>query len=89
MPHLPHILAARNGPDPQKECTYCNKCLINDLANPLGCYELSRYDGDTFEAKYRNMIASVMSVYRPTTYPTRGPGGAAADGAAHEYDRHA
>jgi 2,4-dienoyl-CoA reductase (NADPH2) len=70
-PDLPHILERRNGPDPGKECTYCNKCLINDLANPLGCYELSRYEGDTFEEKYANMIKSVMSVYHPATYPTR------------------
>jgi 2,4-dienoyl-CoA reductase-like NADH-dependent reductase (Old Yellow Enzyme family) len=79
-PDLPHILEARNGPDPDKECTYCNKCLINDLANPLGCYELSRYPGDSFEARYQNMIASVMSVYRPPTYPTD----PSANGEAHE-----
>ena len=67
-PDLPHILKVRNGPDPRKECTYCNKCLLNDLAHPLGCYEVSRYDGDTFEVKYANMIASVMSVHRPTLF---------------------
>ena len=25
-------------------CTYCNKCLVNFLENPLGCYEQSRFD---------------------------------------------
>src|SRR5262249_43073450 len=48
-PDLPKILQTQDGPDPGRECTYCNKCLINDLANPLGCYELSRYPGTTFE----------------------------------------
>ena len=62
---LPRILARQNGPDPGKECTYCNKCLINDLENPLGCYELSRYEGTSFEEKYQNMVTSIMSVYEP------------------------
>jgi len=44
-------------------CTYCNKCLINVLENPLGCYELSRYDGD-----YDRMIAEVMTVYEPKPF---------------------
>ncbi len=44
-------------------CTYCNKCLINILENPLGCYELSRYDDD-----YDKMIAEVMTVYEPKPF---------------------
>jgi 2,4-dienoyl-CoA reductase-like NADH-dependent reductase (Old Yellow Enzyme family) len=43
---------------PEKPCTYCNKCLVHAISDPLGCYELSRYDGD-----YERMIAEVMSVY--------------------------
>jgi 2,4-dienoyl-CoA reductase (NADPH2) len=46
-----------------KRCTYCNKCTINILENPLGCYELSRFDGD-----YDRMIAQVMSVYQPRAF---------------------
>ncbi len=65
---LPHILRTADGPIKQKECTYCNKCLINDLANPLGCYEVSRYDGDTFEEKWANLIENVMSVYQPPLF---------------------
>jgi len=65
---LPHILRTANGPVKQKECTYCNKCLLNDLANPLGCYEVSRYDGDTFDEKWENMIKSVMSVFKPPLF---------------------
>lgn len=66
--NLPEILRNSNGPARNKECTYCNKCLVNDLENPLGCYELSRYDGDTFEEKYDEMIKEVMSVYTPPTF---------------------
>ena len=67
-PDLPKILKSQNGPVAGKECTYCNKCLINDLENPLGCYELSRYDGETFDEKYKAMMADVMSVFDPPTY---------------------
>jgi 2,4-dienoyl-CoA reductase-like NADH-dependent reductase (Old Yellow Enzyme family) len=65
---LPQILRTANGPLRQKECTYCNKCLLNDLANPLGCYEVSRYDGDTFDEKWEALIRSVMSVYEPPLF---------------------
>ncbi len=44
-PNLPEMLKTADGPPAGKECTYCNKCLINDLENPLGCYELSRFEG--------------------------------------------
>ncbi|MDT7604264.1 MAG: hypothetical protein QOF61_2261 [Acidobacteriota bacterium] len=46
-----------------KRCTYCNKCLFNAPENPLGCYELSRYEGD-----YEAMIREVMTVYVPKTF---------------------
>ncbi|MBB3388127.1 2,4-dienoyl-CoA reductase (NADPH2) [Rhizobium sp. BK275] len=63
---LPDILTRQNGPE--KECTYCNKCLLNDLENPLGCYDFSRFDGDSFEERYDRMIKQVMSVYEPPTF---------------------
>ncbi|MCG6903172.1 MAG: NADH:flavin oxidoreductase [Rhodobacter sp.] len=66
--NLPQILRHANGPEKGKECTYCNKCLINDIENPLGCYELSRFDGDTWDEKYDAMIKEVMSVYYPPTF---------------------
>ena len=65
---LPKILQAADGPAEGNECTYCNKCLLNELENPLGCYELSRYDGATPEEQYENMMVSVMSVFGPPTY---------------------
>ena len=36
---------------------------VNVIENPLGCYELSRYDGDA-----ERMLREVMSVYRPTGF---------------------
>ncbi len=44
----------------ERPCTYCNKCLLNAPKNPLGCYELSRFDDD-----YQTMIDEIMSVYHP------------------------
>jgi 2,4-dienoyl-CoA reductase (NADPH2) len=58
---LPSVFAA--GHDrPDRPCTYCNKCTVNVLQNPLGCYELSRYDGD-----YDAMLKEVLSVFQPDT----------------------
>lgn len=65
---LPKILRESNGPTQDKACTYCNRCLVNDLENPLGCYELARYDGNSFEEKWDNMMGEVMSVFEPPTY---------------------
>ena len=43
---------------PERPCTYCNRCLVSAMKNPMGCYDQSRYpDRDT-------MIEEVMSVYR-------------------------
>lgn len=46
-----------------RPCTYCNRCLVNVIENPLGCYDLSRYEGDA-EA----MMSEIMSVYEPTGF---------------------
>ena len=57
---LPKIFAA--GKDaPDRPCTYCNKCLINVLNQPLGCYDETRYDGN-----YDKMMKEVMEFYRDT-----------------------
>ncbi len=45
---------------PERPCTYCNKCLMYAPAHPLGCYEIDRFDGD-----YDKMIAEAFSVYKP------------------------
>lgn len=43
---------------PDQPCTYCEKCRVNLLENPLGCYDVSRYDGD-----FGKMVQEIMSIY--------------------------
>lgn len=45
-----------------KPCTYCNKCLVNVLENPLGCYEEARFDSR------EDMIRQIMSVFEPAPF---------------------
>ncbi|MFP5271690.1 NADH:flavin oxidoreductase [Coleofasciculus sp.] len=47
---------------PERPCTYCNKCLLNALENPLGCYELHRYNNSD------EMIAEIMTVFDPAPF---------------------
>jgi 2,4-dienoyl-CoA reductase-like NADH-dependent reductase (Old Yellow Enzyme family) len=47
---------------PPKPCTYSNKCLINQLENPLGCYDESR-----FESR-EEMVREILSVYDPPQF---------------------
>ena len=56
---LPHIL--RSGQDlPERPCSFCNRCLVNAIANPLGCYDVRRFDGDQGA-----MVAKIMEVFHP------------------------
>jgi 2,4-dienoyl-CoA reductase-like NADH-dependent reductase (Old Yellow Enzyme family) len=58
-PDLVNMFAA--GRDlPERPCSYCNKCLVNVLENPLGCYDVRRYDGD-----YDAMARELMSFFVP------------------------
>ena len=58
---LPKVFAS--GKDKaEKPCTYCNRCLVNVVENPLGCYEESRFP--TREA----MVAQIMSVFEPSAF---------------------
>jgi 2,4-dienoyl-CoA reductase (NADPH2) len=47
---------------PEKPCTYCNKCLVNVIKNPAGCYEEERFPSR--EA----MLEEVMSVFQPAAF---------------------
>ena len=56
-PDLPRLFAA--GRDvPERPCSFCNRCLVNAITNPLGCYDQRRF------ASRDAMIDEVMSVYR-------------------------
>ena len=45
-----------------KPCTYCNKCLVNAVENPLGCYDETRFDSR------EQMINEIMSVFSPPAF---------------------
>lgn len=45
-----------------KPCTYCNRCLVNVIENPLGCYDESRF------ASREAMLANIMSVFNPPPF---------------------
>jgi 2,4-dienoyl-CoA reductase-like NADH-dependent reductase (Old Yellow Enzyme family) len=47
---------------PPRPCTYSNQCLINQLENPLGCYDQSRFDSR------EEMVREIMSVYEPQPF---------------------
>jgi len=48
---------------PPRPCTYSNKCLINQIENPLGCYEESRFDS------HEQMVEQILSVFDPPPFP--------------------
>lgn len=55
-------LFARGLDQPSKPCTYCNKCLVNVLEYPLGCYEESRFNSR------EEMVAQILSVFEPAPF---------------------
>ncbi|MBM2821896.1 MAG: oxidase [Thermoleophilia bacterium] len=55
---------------PPRPCTHCNKCLVNFIENPLGCYEESRFDSR------EEMIRQVMSIFEEPAFVERGRPGA-------------
>jgi 2,4-dienoyl-CoA reductase (NADPH2) len=58
---LVHQFAAGMG-RPARPCTYCNRCLVNAVENPLGCYDETRYDS------HEAMLAQIMSVFTPAPF---------------------
>ena len=65
---LPAIF--RSGADiPNNPCTYCNKCLLHVIEDPLGCYNQDRYDS------YDELVESVMQVFREDSLPQISPNG--------------
>jgi 2,4-dienoyl-CoA reductase-like NADH-dependent reductase (Old Yellow Enzyme family) len=55
-PDLP-LLFAQGIDRAPRPCTYCNKCLVTFLENPLGCYEESRY------SSREEMIREILAAY--------------------------
>ena len=46
--------------EPDNPCSFCNRCLVNVMFNPLACYDLRRFDGDDDA-----MIKEAMTVFHP------------------------
>jgi 2,4-dienoyl-CoA reductase-like NADH-dependent reductase (Old Yellow Enzyme family) len=60
--NLPEIL--ESGKDlPDKPCSFCNRCLVNAIVNPLGCYDVRRFEGD-----HDAMVAKILEVYHPSQF---------------------
>ncbi len=47
---------------PARPCTYCNRCLVNAVENPMGCYDESRFPSR--EA----MIQEILTVFEPAAF---------------------
>lgn len=47
---------------PARPCTYCNKCLVNVVENPLGCYDETRF------ASRDEMVREIMAVFDPPPF---------------------
>jgi 2,4-dienoyl-CoA reductase-like NADH-dependent reductase (Old Yellow Enzyme family) len=62
-PDLTNLFAEGHDRAP-RPCTYCNKCLINFVENPLGCYEESRFDSR------EEMVRQILSVYEGAPLPS-------------------
>ena len=59
---LPGIL--ESGRDlPDKPCSFCNRCLVNAIVNPLGCYDVRRFEGD-----HDAMVAKILEVFHPSQF---------------------
>jgi 2,4-dienoyl-CoA reductase (NADPH2) len=45
-----------------RPCTYCNKCLVNAVENPIGCYEQARF------SSREEMVRQILSVFDPPPF---------------------
>jgi 2,4-dienoyl-CoA reductase-like NADH-dependent reductase (Old Yellow Enzyme family) len=59
---LPRILESRRDL-PDKPCSFCNRCLVNAIVNPLGCYDVRRFDGD-----HDAMVEKILEVFHPSQF---------------------
>jgi 2,4-dienoyl-CoA reductase-like NADH-dependent reductase (Old Yellow Enzyme family) len=60
-PDLPMMFASGLNAAP-KPCTYCNKCLMNVVENPLGCYDETRFESQSA------MMKELMSFYEESGF---------------------
>lgn len=53
---------ARGMGRPSTPCSYCNRCLVNAVENPLGCYDVTRFPS------HDAMVEQIMSVFTPAPF---------------------
>jgi 2,4-dienoyl-CoA reductase (NADPH2) len=53
---------ARGDDRAPRPCTYCNKCLVNVVENPLGCYDETRFSSRD------EMVRQIMAVFEPQPF---------------------
>ena len=61
------VAAGKDVPD--RPCTYCNRCLVNAPENPLGCYDVTRFDS------HEAMVREILSVFDPAPFQQTASGG--------------
>jgi 2,4-dienoyl-CoA reductase (NADPH2) len=66
-PDLPRMFARGLNVAPNP-CTYCNKCLMNVVENPLGCYDETRFESQSA------MMDELMSFYGESAFTPLEPG---------------
>jgi 2,4-dienoyl-CoA reductase-like NADH-dependent reductase (Old Yellow Enzyme family) len=59
---LPKILESKRDL-PDKPCSFCNRCLVNAIVNPLGCYDVRRFDGN-----HDAMVEKILEVFHPSQF---------------------
>ncbi len=52
---------------PPTPCSYCNKCLVNAIVSPLGCYDQTRF------ASREAMVEQIFSVFAPASFSEATP----------------
>jgi 2,4-dienoyl-CoA reductase-like NADH-dependent reductase (Old Yellow Enzyme family) len=63
------LIANRNLPQslesqdlPEKPCSFCNRCLVNAIVNPLGCYDVRRFKD------HDEMVTKILEVFQPSQF---------------------
>jgi 2,4-dienoyl-CoA reductase (NADPH2) len=58
---LPKILESEQDL-PEKPCSFCNRCLVNAIVNPLGCYDVRRFKD------HEEMVGKILEVFHPSQF---------------------
>jgi 2,4-dienoyl-CoA reductase-like NADH-dependent reductase (Old Yellow Enzyme family) len=59
--NLPEILKSEQDL-PEKPCSFCNRCLVNAIVNPLGCYDVRRFKD------HDEMVSKILEVFHPSQF---------------------